>query len=378
MTTYDVELIDIVKDFESGGGRVRAVDKVSVQIADGEFFALLGPSGCGKTTTLRLIAGFEQPTAGRVLIRGIAMEGIPAYHRPVNTVFQDYALFPHMTVEQNIMFGLQMEGVGKKEALKRAQEALEMVRLPDVGKRKPHQLSGGQQQRVALARALVKQPAVLLLDEPLGALDLKLRKNMQYELKALQRDVGITFIYVTHDQEEAITMADRIAVMNDGLMLQIGTPREIYEHPGTHFVADFIGETNFIPATLLERAADGIGALRLTDDAVIKAQLSKTLECSSGPVTLAIRPERIGISTPLNPPKALGGGVDSSEITILDALLVDSQYIGTDTRYTVNIADDIDLIVRVQNTSEREFSPVTIGQPVKIYWRQSSTTVLDR
>ena len=378
MPSYDVELIDIVKDFESGGGRVRAVDRVSVQIADGEFFALLGPSGCGKTTTLRLIAGFEQPTAGQVLIRGIAMEGIPAYHRPVNTVFQDYALFPHMTVEQNIMFGLQMEGVGKKEARKRAQEALDMVRLPDIGARKPQQLSGGQQQRVALARALVKRPAVLLLDEPLGALDLKLRVNMQYELKALQRDVGITFIYVTHDQEEAITMADRIAVMKDGEMLQVGAPREIYEHPGTRFVADFIGETNFIPAALIERAPDGSGAVRLSDETVIKAQLSNTLESSSGPVTLAIRPERIGISTPLNPPKALGGGVDSGEITVIDALLVDSQYIGTDTRYTARIADDINLIVRVQNTSEREFSHFTIGQPVKVYWRQSSTTVLDR
>ena len=217
MATYDVELVDIVKEFDSG---LRAVDEVSVQVADGEFFALLGPSGCGKTTTLRLIAGFEQPSAGRVLIRGIAMEGIPAYHRPVNTVFQDYALFPHLTVEQNIMFGLEMEGVNKKEARKRAAESLEMVRLPGVAERKPRQLSGGQQQRVALARALVKKPAVLLLDEPLGALDLKLRKNMQYELKALQRDVGITFIYVTHDQEEAITMADRIAVMNEGKMLQ--------------------------------------------------------------------------------------------------------------------------------------------------------------
>ena len=375
MTTFDVELIDIVKEFESGGGRVRAVDHVSAQIADGEFFALLGPSGCGKTTTLRLIAGFEQPTAGQVLIRGIAMEGIPAYHRPVNTVFQDYALFPHMTVEQNIMFGLQMEGVGKKEARKRAQEALEMVRLPDVGKRKPHQLSGGQQQRVALARALVKRPAVLLLDEPLGALDLKLRVNMQYELKALQRDVGITFIYVTHDQEEAITMADRIAVMNEGHMLQVGTPRDIYEHPGTRFVADFIGETNFIPAALLERGADGFGKVRLPDDTVIGAQLSQALGRSSGSVTMAIRPERIGISSG---PKTLGEGVDSNEITMLDALLVDSQYIGTDTRYTARIADDVNLIVRVQNTSEREFSQFTIGQPVKVYWRQSSTTVLDR
>ena len=374
MSDYDVELIDIVKDFDSGGSQVRAVDHVSMQIADGEFFALLGPSGCGKTTTLRLIAGFEQPTAGRVLIRGIAMEGIPAYHRPVNTVFQDYALFPHLTVEQNIMFGLQMEGVGKKEALKRAQEALEMVRLPDVESRKPHQLSGGQQQRVALARALVKQPAVLLLDEPLGALDLKLRVNMQYELKALQRDVGITFIYVTHDQEEAITMADRIAVMNEGVMLQVGAPREIYEHPDTHFVADFIGETNFIPGMLLERDAEGFGRVRLADDTVIKAQLSGTLESSGGPVTVAIRPERIGISSI---PKALGAGVDSSEITMLDALLIDSQYIGTDTRYTVRIGDAIELVVRIQNIDDRHSAYFAIGQPVKVYWQPSSTTVLD-
>ncbi len=373
MTTFDVELIDIVKDFESGGSKVRAVDKVSVQIADGEFFALLGPSGCGKTTTLRLIAGFEQPTAGQVLIRGIAMEGIPAYHRPVNTVFQDYALFPHLSVEQNIMFGLQMEGVHKKEALKRAHEALEMVRLPAVGGRKPHQLSGGQQQRVALARALVKQPAVLLLDEPLGALDLKLRKNMQYELKALQRDVGITFIYVTHDQEEAITMADRIAVMNEGVMLQIGTPREIYEHPGTHFVADFIGETNFIAGTLIERSADGCGRVRLGDDTVIKAQLSGTLESSGGPVTVAIRPERIGIARG-------GNSIDKSDPdqTVLNALLSDSQYIGTDTRYTVRIGDTIELVVRIQNIGERDSASFTIGQPVKVFWQQSSTTVLDR
>ncbi len=378
MTSYDVELKDIVKDFESGGGRVRAVDHVSVDIADGEFFALLGPSGCGKTTTLRLIAGFEQPTAGHILIRGRAMEGIPAYHRPVNTVFQDYALFPHLTVEQNIMFGLQMEGVHKREAVKLAGEALEMVRLPGVGERKPHQLSGGQQQRVALARSLVKQPAVLLLDEPLGALDLKLRKNMQYELKALQRDVGITFIYVTHDQEEAITMADRIAVMNEGKMLQVGTPKQIYEHPETHFVADFIGETNFIAGALTERGGDGYGSVRLQDGSVIRAQLADTLGSAASAVTVAIRPERIGISTPLNPPTAFGGGVDSSEITILDALLVDSQYIGTDTRFTLRIGDGIELVARLQNIDDLAVNTLRIGQKVKVFWQESSATVLDR
>ncbi len=391
MATFDVELVDIVKDFESGGNRVRAVDRVSVAIEDGEFFALLGPSGCGKTTTLRLIAGFEQPTSGRILIRGRAMEGIPAYHRPVNTVFQDYALFPHLTVEQNIMFGLQMEGVDKKDARKRALEALEQVRLLGVGKRKPHQLSGGQQQRVALARALVKQPAVLLLDEPLGALDLKLRKNMQYELKALQRDVGITFIYVTHDQEEAITMADRIAVMNEGVMLQVGTPKEIYEHPETHFVADFIGETNFIPGTLLGRDDDGYGRVKLADGTVIRAQLSHALASEALAVTVAIRPERIGIftplgppdesgerHTPLNPPKALGGGIDASGVTVLDAVVADSQYIGTDTRYTLALGGEIELVARLQNVNNKDGASFEVGQRVNVHWGESNTTVLDQ
>ena len=370
MTATDVELIDIVKDFESGGGRVRAVNHVNVQIADGEFFALLGPSGCGKTTTLRLIAGFEQPTAGQVLIRGRAMQGIPAYHRPVNTVFQDYALFPHLTVEQNIMFGLQMEGVEKKEAQKRALESLEQVRLPGVGARRPHQLSGGQQQRVALARALVKQPAVLLLDEPLGALDLKLRKNMQVELKALQRDVGITFIYVTHDQEEAITMADRIAVMNHGEMLQVGTPKEIYERPGTHFVADFIGETNFVDGMLLSRGADGFGMVKLMNDAVIRAQLSDTLAATAGPVLVAIRPERISISSADAGPAGAG-------LTALAATLVDSQYIGTDTRFTLQIGDNIELVARVQNIDDLPKAAFSIGQAVTASWGETSTTILD-
>ncbi len=371
MKTYDVELKDIVKEFDSGGNTVRAVDRVSVEIEDGEFFALLGPSGCGKTTTLRLIAGFEQPTSGRVLIRGRAMEGIPAYHRPVNTVFQDYALFPHLSVEQNIMFGLQMEGVNNKAARKRAREALEQVRLPGVGERKPHQLSGGQQQRVALARALVKQPAVLLLDEPLGALDLKLRKNMQFELKALQRDVGITFIYVTHDQEEAITMADRIAVMNEGVMLQVGTPKEIYERPETHFVADFIGETNFIPGTLLGRSEGGYGQVQLADGAVVRARLSHALGEHAGAVTVAIRPERIGIA-------AEGDQPESDRLTMLDAVLAESQYIGTDTRYTLALAGEIELVARLQNVSSRDAADFQNGQRVKVYWGESSATALDK
>jgi spermidine/putrescine transport system ATP-binding protein len=374
MTVYDVELKNIIKEFDSGGSTVRAVDDVSVQIVDGEFFALLGPSGCGKTTTLRMIAGFERPTSGNILIRGKAMEHIPAYHRPVNTVFQDYALFPHMTVIQNVMFGLQMEGVNKKDALKRAEDALEMVRLPDVGKRKPNQLSGGQQQRIALARSLVKRPAVLLLDEPLGALDLKLRKNMQYELKAMQRDIGITFIYVTHDQEEAITMADRIAVMSDGKMLQVGTPKEIYERPTTHFVADFIGETNFVPAILENRGNDGFGKVRLSDGTVIDAELSDALEKSSGDVTVAIRPERIGIA----PSNDDLGFDNTDDMTILPAKLVESQYIGTDTRYTVQIANGIDLVARLQNVDYKTSPTFDAGQSIKVFWHNESTTVLDR
>jgi len=374
MAVYDVELKNIIKEFDSGGATVRAVDDVSVQIEDGEFFALLGPSGCGKTTTLRMVAGFENPTSGNILIRGKAMEHIPAYHRPVNTVFQDYALFPHMTVLQNVMFGLQMEGVNKKEAQKRAEEALEMVRLPNVGNRKPNQLSGGQQQRIALARSLVKRPAVLLLDEPLGALDLKLRKNMQHELKAMQRDIGITFIYVTHDQEEAITMADRIAVMSDGKMLQVGTPKEIYEHPTTHFVADFIGETNFVPATLEDRGEEKVGKVRLSDGTMIDAEFSNALEKSRGDVMVAIRPERVGIA----PDGADLGMYNTDDMTVLTAKLVESQYIGTDTRYTVQIADGVELVARLQNVDYKTSLNLEAGQTIKVFWHHASTTVLDR
>ncbi len=244
---FAVEMQDVLKQFVTPeGGILAAVDHVTMQIKDGEFFSLLGPSGCGKTTSLRMIAGFELPTSGRILIHGREMSQVPAHLRPVNTVFQQYALFPHMTVEQNIGFGLEMKGVGKAERSKRVSEALQMVRLPGMEMRRAKQLSGGQQQRIALARALVNKPEVLLLDEPLGALDLKLRKEMQLELKNLQREVGITFIYVTHDQEEALTMSDRIAVMSKGVALQIGLPEEIYERPANKFVADFIGETNFL------------------------------------------------------------------------------------------------------------------------------------
>jgi spermidine/putrescine transport system ATP-binding protein len=243
---FAVEMRDVVKKFITPeGNEMAAVDHVTMQIKNGEFFSMLGSSGCGKTTSLRMVAGFEWPTEGEVYIEGKAMGHTPPFQRKVNTVFQSYALFQHLTVYQNLAFGLEMEGAKEDEIKKRVGHALEMVQLTGMDRRKPKQLSGGQQQRVALARALVKTPDVLLLDEPLGALDLKLRKEMQLELKALQQQLGITFIYVTHDQEEALTMSDRIAVMSKGKIQQLGTPVEVYERPANKFVADFIGESNF-------------------------------------------------------------------------------------------------------------------------------------
>jgi putative spermidine/putrescine transport system ATP-binding protein len=236
-------------------GEVRAVDAVDLAVAEGEFFAMLGPSGSGKTTCLRLIAGFEQPTSGHIEIFGETAEGVPPYRRNVNTVFQDYALFPHMNVLDNVAYGLMIKGMPKPERNRAAEEALALVQLPFYGERRPNQLSGGQRQRVALARALINKPKVLLLDEPLGALDLKLRENMQEELKALQKTLGITFIFVTHDQGEALSMADRVAVFNDGRIMQIGTPQEIYQRPATRFVADFVGSSNVLPPDFVSRTA---------------------------------------------------------------------------------------------------------------------------
>ena len=234
-------------------GAVRAVDAVDLDIAPGEFFAMLGPSGSGKTTCLRLIAGFEQPTSGSISIFGERAEGVPPYRRNVNTVFQDYALFPHLNVLDNVAYGLMVKGMAKAERHKAAEEALALVRLPDYGARRPGQLSGGQRQRVALARALVNRPKVLLLDEPLGALDLKLREDMQEELKALQKTLGITFVFVTHDQGEALSMADRVAVFNAGRIMQVGPPEDIYQRPATRFVADFVGSSNVLPPDFVQR-----------------------------------------------------------------------------------------------------------------------------
>ncbi|MFO6190593.1 ABC transporter ATP-binding protein, partial [Pseudomonas aeruginosa] len=279
--TSAIAIERICMEFGTPGQGLKALDDVSLDIHANEFFTLLGPSGCGKTTLLRLIAGFEQPSSGSIRLYGERMEGLPPFRRPVNTVFQSYALFPHMSVADNIGFGLEMQGRPRSEIDATVSRMLELVKLPEVGKRRADQLSGGQQQRIALARALASRPKVLLLDESLSALDLKLRKEMQIELKRLQHETGITFIFVTHDQEEALTMSDRIAVMSKGKVLQVGTPSDIYEAPLNRAVADFIGETNF-----LEGQADADG-VRLADGQRLAATTP-----GSGAVTLAIRPER--------------------------------------------------------------------------------------
>jgi spermidine/putrescine transport system ATP-binding protein len=273
-----------------------AVDGADFAIDRGEFFSMLGPSGCGKTTTLRMIAGFEQPTAGRITLEGKDVSRVPPYKRNVNTVFQHYALFPHMSVADNVAFGPRSRRVAKAEAARRVQELLEVVRLAAFADRRPGQLSGGQQQRVALARALVNYPSALLLDEPLGALDLKLRQAMQLELKRIQREVGITFVYVTHDQEEALTMSDRIAVMNDGKVEQIATPEEIYHSPASVFVAGFIGVANLLPATVEAVHADS-AAVTLAGDARADVPVGNGAPEVHGRATVMIRPERIGVRT---------------------------------------------------------------------------------
>src|SRR5262244_3332714 len=283
MTGGQVQLVDLVKRF----AEVTAVDGINLNIGGGEFFSLLGPSGCGKTTTLRLIAGFEQPTAGNILLDGHDVAQTPPHKRNVNTVFQSYALFPFLTVAENVSFGLRYKNVTKSEARQKTAEALALVRLEGYQKRRPGQLSGGQQQRVALARALVLNPAVLLLDEPLGALDAKLRKALQIELKALQEEVGITFIYVTHDQEEALTMSDRLAVMSNGRIQQIGRPAEVYEEPSTAYVADFLGVSN-----LMSALGDGGGRLRLGEFPFTATHGDLS---ARGPMRVVIRPERVQI-----------------------------------------------------------------------------------
>lgn len=319
-------------------GDVKAVDQVDLEIQDGEFFSMLGPSGSGKTTCLRMIAGFDMPTHGRIHLYGQDVSNLPPYERNVNTVFQDYALFPHMNVGDNIAYGLMVKKVPRQERMKRVDEILELVQLAGYAARKPSQLSGGQRQRVALARALINHPKVLLLDEPLGALDLKLRQQMQVELKSIQKRVGITFIFVTHDQEEAITMSDRIAVFNQGRIEQVGAPSEIYERPASAFVAGFVGTSNLV---------SGDVAKRLT----------------GSDKTFSVRPEKIHLGSVNETP--------ASGMLSIDGLVRDVVYLGLYTRYLVEIEGGVDLVVVEQNLKTTSMDVLSAkGQKVRLSWHK--------
>jgi len=344
----DVRLESVVKRFDDSV----AVDGISVEVPRGSFFALLGPSGCGKTTTLRMIGGFDEPTEGRIFLGDQDVVGLPPYKRDVNTVFQSYALFPHMSIEDNVAFGLERKGVPKDELKGRVAEMLELVGLSGFGRRKPKQLSGGQQQRVALARALVNHPRVLLLDEPLGALDLKLRKQMQLELKRIQHEIGITFVHVTHDQEEAMTMADTIAVMNGGRIEQQGPPQELYERPATAFVAGFLGVSN-----LLRGAVEGTDAVRLDSGELVRAQI----DGYSGRVAAGVRPEKI----------TLGAGGGSNE---LPGTISETAYIGVATQVIVRTAAGT-IQVFAQNIDSGGRVPAP-GTNVILSWAPESTFVV--
>lgn len=356
MNGFAVELRQVTKKF----GQVTAVNQIDLQIKDGEFFSLLGPSGCGKTTTLRMIGGFELPTHGEIIIGGEVQGYKPPFQRPVNTVFQSYALFPHMNIFQNVAFGLQMKKVSKDEIRHRVEEMLALVQLPGMGKRKPNQLSGGQQQRVALARALINHPKVLLLDEPLGALDLKLRKAMQLELKKIQQQVGITFVYVTHDQEEALTMSDRIAVMSMGRVLQIGSAQEIYEQPHSRFVADFIGETNYMGGQV--KQLDGLFAeVDLEEGGQVWVTAGHDIQEGEN-VHVAVRPEKINFKLdPKDFPEAPRGKI------------IDLVYLGSDTVFVVDFPQGTQVKVRNQNINTFDSSRIEVGTEVSLIWPKESS-----
>ena len=345
----DVRLDRVTKRFED----VTAVDDLTLEIPRGSFFALLGPSGCGKTTTLRMIGGFEEPTGGTIYLGDRDVTGLPPYKRDVNTVFQSYALFPHLTIFENVAFGLRRRGVKGGEVRERVTEILSLVQLAGMERRKPRQLSGGQQQRVALARALVNRPRVLLLDEPLGALDLKLRKEMQLFIKGLQHEVGITFIHVTHDQEEAMTMADSIAVMSDGHIEQLGSPDDLYERPATPFVARFLGVSN-----LLEGDSQGDGTVRLEDGTLVRAPAASG---RSGHVAIGIRPEKITF-----------GRSDENALT---GEVTERAYIGVSTQYIVSTPHGA-ITVYVQN-SDAGATSINTGDQATISWSPESTFVVD-
>jgi spermidine/putrescine transport system ATP-binding protein len=366
---FAVEMRDVVKRFITPeGNEMAAVDHVTMQIRNGEFFSMLGSSGCGKTTSLRMVAGFEWTTEGEVYIEGKAMGHTPPFQRKVNTVFQSYALFQHLTVYQNLAFGLEMEGAKEEEIRKRVGHALEMVQLTGMDRRKPKQLSGGQQQRVALARALVKTPDVLLLDEPLGALDLKLRKEMQLELKALQQQLGITFIYVTHDQEEALTMSDRIAVMSKGRVQQMGTPVEIYERPSNKFVADFIGESNFLEGKIKSMSKSETSVFVPSLNAEVFGMPISDGLVKGEEVVVCIRPEKIRIAEK-----------DAMNQNMFRAVVTNTIYIGADTQVFVDV-HGAKLKVWEQNRISRldPKSFYAVGQEVWLMLMPENTLVLKK
>jgi spermidine/putrescine transport system ATP-binding protein len=358
--TGQLSLVALTKHF----GPVVAVDDINLEIPAGGFFSLLGPSGCGKTTTLRMIAGFEAPTSGKVLLDGQDIAGTPPSKRPVNTVFQSYALFPHLRVFDNVAFGLRRAGVAKAEVRRRVGEVLELVQLAGYATRKPGQLSGGQQQRVALARALVLQPAVLLLDEPLGALDAKLRRQLQVELKQLQTQVGITFVYVTHDQEEALTMSDRIAVINRGRVEQAASPQDLYEEPANAFVADFLGVSNLMDATVEGPSAGGTGAdVRLSDNFSVEVRRGDVTH--RGPAKVVIRPERIGV--------APAGSTGQNR---LPGLLTNIVYLGSGLQLAIQLASGHSVTALVPNNGDESASAWSPGMTVACYLPPTGLRVL--
>jgi spermidine/putrescine transport system ATP-binding protein len=355
MAGGEVTLVDLVKRF----GEFTAVAGVNLAMPPGEFFSLLGPSGCGKTTSLRMIAGFERPTEGQILLDGVDMAQTPPHKRNVNTVFQNYALFPHLTVAENVAFGLKYQKASKQETRDRVGKALELVQMSQFASRRPNQLSGGQQQRVALARALILNPKVLLLDEPLGALDAKLRKRLQIELKALQEEVGITFIYVTHDQEEALTMSDRIAVMSQGRVEQVGPPKEIYEEPATAYVADFLGVSNLMDAQSLGGGAVG-AKVKLGD---FELEAGQGTADAAGPCKVTIRPERVGIE-----PQGTSGP------NRVPAIVERVVYVGSTLQVILHLGSGQSIQAWTPNDGDVE--PHRSGDAVMAYFPQSALRVL--
>jgi spermidine/putrescine transport system ATP-binding protein len=360
----EVGLYDVTKRF----GETTAVDDVTIEVARGEFFSLLGPSGCGKTTSLRMIAGFEEPTEGRVVLTGHDIVGVPPFKRNVNTVFQSYALFPHLTVADNVAFGLRRKKIGKSEVKDRVKRYLDLVQLPGYDDRRPSQLSGGQQQRVALARALVTEPAVLLLDEPLGALDLKLRKQMQRELMRIQREVGVTFIYVTHDQEEALVMSDRIAVMSQGKVEQIGYPEDIYERPATRFVAGFIVTSNIVEAEVTGRAGDLLELAAAPGDRILVPVPAGRAISVGEKVAFTVRPEKLRVTGADEPAP--------ERLCTVAGTVVDVVYQGVSTQLVVRTDSGITLVAFRQN-SERVSDAGVPGTRARLVWSPEFNVVLD-